>query len=278
MPEIRLQKVIAAAGIASRRAAEALIRDGRVTVNGRVVTAPGSRADPWADDIRLDGRRVPPPARLRYFLVNKPAGCVTTRSDPQGRPTVLDLFRGVPGYLYPVGRLDFESEGLLIVTNDGELAARLTHPRYGLVKTYRVIVRGRPSREALDRLRRGIVIDGRRTAPARVRVVRAFARGRGTERTELIIAIHEGRNRQVRRMCAAVGHPVERLTREAIGPLRDPRLRPGTWRELTAQEVARLKAAVSTEHGQAAAPPEARPAPHPPRAPHPEGGPAAPRT
>jgi 23S rRNA pseudouridine2605 synthase len=263
MPAIRLQKVLAAAGVASRRAAEALIRDGRVTVNGLVVTVPGTRADPWSDDIRIDGRRVPPPARLRYFLVNKPSGCVTTRTDPQGRPTVLDLLRGVPGYLYPVGRLDFESEGLLIVTNDGDLAARLTHPRYGLVKTYHVIVKGRPSRAALDRLRHGIVIDGRRTAPATVRAGRTFARGRGMERTELVIAIHEGRNRQVRRMCAAVGHPVERLTRTAIGPLRDSRLRPGTWRELTPQEVARLKAAASRASGGAADP--AAGAAHPPR-------------
>jgi 23S rRNA pseudouridine2605 synthase len=191
---------------------------------------------------------------------------------------VLDLFRGVPGYVFPVGRLDFESEGLLIVTNDGELAARLTHPRYGLVKTYRVVVRGRPSRQALDRLRRGIVIDGRRTAPARVRAVRTFAQGRGAERTELVIAIHEGRNRQVRRMCAAIGHPVERLIREAIGPLRDARLRPGTWRELTAQEVARLEAAVAAGHGQAETPPAARVVPRPSRPPHPACGPAGPRT
>lgn len=269
MSAIRLQKILAAAGVASRRAAEGLIRDGRVTVNGRVVTALGSRADPWSDDIRIDGRRVPPPARLRYFLLNKPAGYVTTRRDPQGRPTVLDLFRDVPGYLYPVGRLDLESEGLLIVTNDGDLAARLTHPRYGLVKTYHVIVKGRPSQAALDRLRRGVVIDGRRTAPARVHIGRTFARGRGRERTELVIAIHEGRHRQVRRMCAAVGHPVERLTRTAIGPLRDARLRPGMWRELTPQEVARLKAAASppgdaaqTGRGVRAAglPPPARPA------------------
>ena len=161
----RLQKILSAAGVASRRAAEVLIQEGRVTVNGAVVTKLGSRADPSGDDIRVDGRRVSVSKRRRYLLLNKPRGYVTTRHDPQGRRTILDLLVRIPEYVYPVGRLDYDSEGLLIVTNDGDLAARLAHPRYDVERVYEARVRGVPKPDALRRLRRGVTLDGKRTAP-----------------------------------------------------------------------------------------------------------------
>ena len=214
------------------------MRDGRVTVNGVTVRELGSKADAASDDIRVDGRRIKVVERHRYILLNKPRGYVTTRSDPQRRPTVLDLV-GVREYVYPVGRLDFDSEGLLILTNDGELAAQLTHPRHGVARVYEARVLGVPDARDLDRLARGIPIDGRRTAPAQVRLL-PVRRG-GSEAT-LQITIHEGRNRQVRRMCEAIGHPVAHLRRVAIGALSDDRLKPGEWRELSAEEVRKLKA------------------------------------
>ena len=258
---IRLQKILSAAGVASRRAAETLMREGRVTVNGDVVRELGTRADPEVDEIRVDGRRVARPAAPRYLLLNKPRGYVTTVTDPQGRPTVLDLLTGVRDRVYPVGRLDYDSEGLLLLTNDGDLTARLTHPRHGIERVYEARVRGVPAPRDLERLAAGIVIDGRRTAPA---VVRLAARpGRDAGQARLVIAIREGRNRQVRRMCEAIGHPVVRLTRVAIGPLRDPHLRPGTFRELTGSEVARLKAAAATTVRRPAPSPAPSPAPRP---------------
>src|SRR6188508_843865 len=166
--EVRLQKIISAAGVASRRAAEKLIEEGRVQVNGTTVTELGTKADPDTDDIRVDERRVKQPQRHRYFLLNKPRGYVTTRSDPEHRPTVLDLLKGVREYVYPVGRLDFDSEGLLILTNDGDLAAALTHPRHEVERVYRVEVAGTPAARTLERLSRGIVLDGTRTAPAKI--------------------------------------------------------------------------------------------------------------
>ena len=242
---VRLQKLLSAAGVASRRASEDLIRQGRVTVNGEPVVTLGTKADPSVDEVRVDGRRVRAPERLRYILLNKPAGVVTSRKDPQGRPTVLDLLAGVPDYLYPVGRLDFDSEGLLLLTNDGDLAAALTHPRHGIAKVYEVVVRGWPAPDVVKRLRTGVLLEGRRTAPAEVRLRGTFTAGRGRERAVLEIGLREGRNRQVRRMCEAVGHPVERLTRVRIGPVADRVLRPGTWRELTATEVRALRAGVA---------------------------------
>jgi pseudouridine synthase len=232
---VRLQKILSTAGVASRRAAEQLIVDGRVSVNGETVRTLGTRADPERDDIRVDGRRVRPAARRRYILLNKPRGYVTTRRDPEGRPTVLDLV-GAREYLYPVGRLDYDSEGLLILTNDGDLAAVLTHPRHEVPRTYEARVRGVPDAHAVDRLRRGIVLDGRRTAPADVRVVHA-----GRQSATLELTLREGRNRQVRRMCEAVGHPVVALRRTRIGPIADDTLRPGEWRELRPSEVAALR-------------------------------------
>jgi 23S rRNA pseudouridine2605 synthase len=240
---VRLQKILSQAGIASRRAAERLILQGRVTVNGATVATLGTRADPERDEIRVDGRRVRLVSRRRYLLVNKPRGYVTTRRDPQGRPTVLDLLGAAAEYLYPVGRLDYDSEGLVLLTNDGELAQRLMHPRYGVERGYAVLVRGVPDERDLARLRRGIVLDGRRTRPAEVRVDRLVRSNRGP-RAWLTVAIREGRHRQVRRMLEAVGHPVVRLRRVWLGPLADPRLKPGQVRELTPGEVAALKRAV----------------------------------
>lgn len=238
MPQIRLQKVLSQAGIASRRAAEELILQGRVSVNGQTVREMGTKADPAADDIRVDGRRVRSVERHRYILLNKPRGVISTRSDPQRRRTVIDLLQGVREYVYPVGRLDYDTEGLLLLTNDGDLAAALTHPRHGVERTYEARVAGMPDDEALERLRAGIPLDGRRTQPADVDLLN---RGRRDRHGVLRITIREGRNRQVRRMCEAVGHPVERLTRTRIGPIRDSALRPGHWRELTPTEVGALK-------------------------------------
>jgi len=234
----RLQKILSQAGIASRRASEQLMLEGRVTVNGVTVRELGTKADAAADDIRVDGRRIKVAQQHRYILLNKPRGYVTTRSDPQRRPTVIDLLSGVREYVYPVGRLDFDSEGLLLLTNDGDLAARLTHPRHGIVRVYEVQVAGVPDDHDLKRLARGITLEGRRTLPADVK---ALGTGRFT------IAIREGRNRQIRKMCEAIGHPVDHLRRVAIGPLRDPRLKPGRWRELDEDELRRLKKAAARE-------------------------------
>jgi 23S rRNA pseudouridine2605 synthase len=235
---VRLQKLISQAGIASRRAAEKLIAEGRVTVNGETVREMGTKADPSHDDIRVDGRRIKSAERLRYILLYKPAGYVTTRSDPQRRPTVIDLLRGVKEYVYPVGRLDYDTEGLLLLTNDGDLAARLTHPRHGVERRYEARVAGMPDEETVERLRRGIPLDGRRTLPAEVSLLN---KRRGAGDAVLAITIREGRNRQVRRMLEAVGHPVKKLTRVGIGPLSDRGLKRGTWRELTGGEVEKLK-------------------------------------
>jgi pseudouridine synthase len=274
----RLQKILSRAGIASRRASERLMIEGRVSVNGATVRELGSKADPEHDDIRVDGRRIRLPDRHRYLLLNKPRGYVTTRSDPHKRPTVIDLV-GVRDYIYPVGRLDFESEGLLVLTNDGDLAARLTHPSHGVERVYEARVLGVPDERDLARLRRGIVLEGRRTGPSDVRLlggshhpsaslrsaqprtdtrtrglsVRGGAAPRATGRDRnrppatatLLITVREGRNRQVRKMCEAIGHPVDRLKRVAIGPIRDSRLKPGEWRELTPDEVKKLRSAAS---------------------------------
>jgi pseudouridine synthase len=230
----RLQKILSQAGVASRRASEQLMIDGRVTVNGKTVLELGTKADATRDDIRVDGRRIKIPDRHLYLLVNKPRGYVTTRSDPQKRPTVIDLLAGVTDYVYPVGRLDFDSEGLLILTNDGDLAAKLTHPRHGVPRVYEASVLGVPDDHDVRRLAKGVTIDGQRTGPAEVTAI-------GPSR--LRITVHEGRNRQVRKMCEAIGHPVTELRRIAIGPLRDSRLKLGAWRVLTAHEVERLRAA-----------------------------------
>ena len=235
---IRLQKVLSQAGVASRRAAEKLIADGRVTVNGKTIVTMGVKVDPGKDEIRVDGRRIKGVSQPRYLLLYKPAGYVTTRSDPQRRRTVLDLLTGVREYVYPVGRLDYDTEGLLLLTNDGELAARLTHPRHGVARTYEARVAGMPDREAIERLRNGIPLDGHRTLPADVVLLNE---GRRDRDGVLRLTIREGRNRQVRRMCEAVGHPVQHLKRTRFGTLADRRLKPGEWRELAPREVEALQ-------------------------------------
>ena len=240
---IRLQKIISTAGVASRRAAEGLIRDGRVMVNGQVVTTLGSRADPEVDEIKVDGRRVGRAGRRRYLLLNKPRGVITTRDDPQKRRTVMDLIAGVRESVYPVGRLDYDSEGLLLLTNDGELAAQLTHPRHGVERVYEARVRGVPNAAALKRLARGVSVAGRRTASATARLLGA-GRGQRGDQALVQIGIREGRKRQVRHMCESVGHPVVRLRRVRIGPIRDQGLRPGQFRDLTPAEVRALRRAV----------------------------------
>ena len=234
----RLQKVLARAGIASRRATEELIVDGRVTVNGEVAVL-GRRVDIDADKVAVDGVVVGVRHGLVHYLLNKPAGVVATTADPQGRPTVVDLVPREPR-VFPVGRLDADTEGLLVLTNDGELTHQLTHPGFGVDKEYVAVVAGRPSPGAVRRLREGVELEDGRTAPARVALV-----GPGTLR----IVIHEGRNRQVRRMCEAVGHPVRRLVRTRIGPVTDRRLRPGSWRPLSPAEVRALAEAASTTVG-----------------------------
>jgi 23S rRNA pseudouridine2605 synthase len=238
----RLQKILSQAGVASRRASEQLMLDGRVTVNGATVRELGTKADPARDDIRVDGRRVKVVEQHRYLLLNKPRGYVTTRSDPQRRRTVLDLLRGVREYVYPVGRLDFESEGLLLLTNDGDLAARLTHPSHGVLRVYEARVLGVPDARDLARLARGVPIDGRRTGHSDVSLQ---PHGRDANQSTLVITIREGRNRQVRKMCEAIGHPVTHLKRVAIGPIRDPKLKVGSWRELRDDEVERLRKAAA---------------------------------
>jgi 23S rRNA pseudouridine2605 synthase len=244
--EARLHKVLAAAGVASRRRAERLILEGRVSVNGRVVRSLGNKVEPTRDRIVVDGKVIRLPETYRYLLVNKPAGVLTTVSDPHNRPTVIDLVKhqvtdpeGNRQRLYPIGRLDLESEGLLLLTNDGHLANRVTHPSTGLEKEYRVRVRGDLTDEKLERLRRGIVLDGKPTAPAQVEVERR----EGPDTALLRFVIHEGRKRQVRRMCEAVELRVLRLVRVRIGPIELGTLRPGQCRDLTAGEVERLRRA-----------------------------------
>ena len=249
----RLQKILSQAGVASRRASEQLMLEGRVTVNGATIRELGTKADPASDDIRVDGRRIALPERHRYLLLNKPRGYVTTRSDPQRRPTVIDLLTGIREYVYPVGRLDYDSEGLLLLTSDGDLAARLTHPRHGVARVYEAEVLGVPDAHDLDRLARGVTVDGQRMTAAHVHLIP----GRRDRHATLQITIHEGRNRQVRNMLDAIGHPVAQLRRIAIGPIRDTRLKIGRWRELTEAEVKSLKKLSS--RAESSAPPKASP-------------------
>ena len=229
----RLQKVLARLGFGPRRVCEDLIADGRVTVNGEVAVL-GRRVDVEHDRVEVDGHVVGVRPGLVHYLLNKPRGVVTTAADTHGRRTVVELVPDDPR-VFPVGRLDVDTEGLLLLTNDGDLAHRLTHPSFGVEKEYIAEVEGRPSPGAVRRLREGVELDDGPTAPAKVTLV---------EPTVLRIVIHEGRNRQVRRMCEAVGHPVVRLVRTRIGPLHDRRLPPGEWRPLTQVEVRALEQAV----------------------------------
>lgn len=230
----RLQKVMARAGVGSRRACEEIIRQGRVKVNGATVTQMGTRVDPRRDEIVVDGRPLDAAPSRIYILLHKPPGYVSTTDDPRGRPTVLDLV-AAPERIYPVGRLDQDSEGLLFLTNDGPLTQRLTHPRYEHEREYQVLVLGRPGREALRALRRGIELEDGVTAPAKVSLIEGKAATKNTSWLRMIL--REGRKRQIRRMCAAVGHPVQRLIRMRMASLRLGDLPPGASRPLTRQEV-----------------------------------------
>jgi len=241
----RLQKLLSAAGVASRRAAEAMILEGRVTLNGRVVTELGTKADLAKDHVKVDGKLLRLPSVHRYVLLNKPRGFVVTRDDPDGRPTVFSLLRSRIGErLVAVGRLDFDSEGLLLLTNDGALVQKLTHPSGGCRKEYEVKVSGIPTPAQLDRLRRGITLDdGVRTAPSEMEIVATTPEKEGGGgNTWMRVILGEGRSRQIRRMFAAVGHPVSKLRRVAIGPIRDKALTPGRFRDLEPGEVAALRA------------------------------------
>lgn len=227
----RVQKILAAWGVASRRGAEELIRAGRVTVNGRPVGL-GDSADPGRDLLAVDGRPVSPAGRAYYLALHKPRGFVTTLRDERGRRCVAQLVAGLGERVYPVGRLDKDSEGLLLMTNDGDFAHRVAHPSSHVGKTYRVTVRPQVSGEQLARLQDGVVVDGRRTAPARVRVLEEQP-----GRVVLEMVLYEGRNREIRKMCQALGLEVARLKRVAIGPVRLGGLAPGRYRELTREEV-----------------------------------------
>jgi pseudouridine synthase len=243
VPRQRLNKLIAHSGLASRRAAEELIRQGQVTVNGRVAGL-GDKADLERDAIRVRGRALPPPARPIYLLLNKPGGCVTTRLDEAGRNTVFDLIparlrRG----LHAVGRLDYHTEGLLLLTTDGEFANRVAHPRYGCRKTYQVKVKGKPDEASLSRLRRGMVLDGRRMAGAKVTPLRVRGPRESKKGSWWKVELSEGRTRQIREMFFRLGYPVQRLRRVAIGQLSDSTLPRGRYRELSESEVAALKSA-----------------------------------
>ncbi|NLC07875.1 MAG: rRNA pseudouridine synthase [Syntrophomonadaceae bacterium] len=236
----RLQKVLAKAGVASRRRSEDIIADGRVRVNGMIVTEMGTKVDWEHDVIEVDGQQLKRIEEPVYIILNKPVGYVTTLRDPQGRKKVVDLVKNLPQRIYPVGRLDYDTEGLLLMTNDGELAQALTHPRFGVEKTYMVKVFGIPQPHKLKLLRDGIMLEDGPTAPAQVRLI-----SRMDGNALLEIKIHEGRKRQVRRMCQAIGHPVMRLQRTHVGFLSLDSLKTGEYRYLTLEEITQLRKLVS---------------------------------
>lgn len=232
----RLQKFLAHAGIGSRRSCEELILQGKVKVNGFIVTALGTKIDPDNDKVEIDNNIIKSKEDMVYVLLNKPDGYVTTSKDPQGRPTVIDLIKRVNKRIYPVGRLDYQTEGLLLLTNDGELAYRLTHPKYKVKKVYQALVKGNPDEKTLQKLRKGIILEDGITQPAQVKILNKIK-----ENTLLELAIHEGRNRQVRRMCKAINHPVLNLKRTQIGFLTLGSLPKGQFRFLTSKEIEQLK-------------------------------------
>lgn len=245
----RLQKVLAQAGVASRRHAERLIVDGRVTVNGNMVSALGTKVS-IQDQIQVDGHSIYRSVGLLYYLLNKPVGVITSASDPQGRPTVVDLMKNIPARVYPVGRLDYDTSGLLVLTNDGELAHRLMHPSYGVEKTYRVWVQGPVDINVLETLQQGVLLEDGKTAPAKVKRVSGVSKGTCVKSKDnhlevLEVTIHEGRNRQIRRMFAAIGYPVIKLERIIFGSLtQENPLSPGAFRPLTEKEVTQLRSLV----------------------------------
>ena len=231
---MRLQKYLASCGVASRRTAEKLIADGRVSVDGQVITEMGVQVE-VGQDIRVDGKLVTPEPEKRYIMYHKPAGEVTTASDPEGRATVLDKFRDFPVRLYPIGRLDYDSEGLLLLTNDGDLTERMLHPSHEVEKVYLARVSNEFTPAEARRLENGVMVDGRKTARAKVKIL-----GFKNLYTDILVTIHEGRNRQVRKMVAEVGHEVVMLRRIRFGPLRLGELPRGMWRELTSEELSEL--------------------------------------
>lgn len=235
--EERLQKIISAAGIASRRKAEVLIREGRVTLNGQVVLELGTKADPETDEICVDGKSIHISSRRIYILLNKPVGYASTCQDPHAEKTVLDLVPEIKEAVYPVGRLDLDSHGLLILTNDGDFTCKVTHPSSGIPKTYKARVKGIPSEEAIKRLQQGIQLDEGMTAPAEVKILQ-----REQNHSQIQMTIHEGKNRQVRRMLGIVGHPAIDLARIQIGPIKLGNLKLGQWRYLRPDEVKSLLA------------------------------------
>jgi 23S rRNA pseudouridine2605 synthase len=235
----RLQKVMAHAGVASRRHCEEMIKAGRVKVNGEVVTTLGVKVDPAKDHIEVDGKLLLLEEK-RTFLFYKPKNVITSMSDPQGRKTVADFFREIPERVYPIGRLDYDTEGLLLVTNDGELANLIAHPRYEIDKCYIATVKGKPSPSAIERLRRGVKLEDGWTAPAKVRLIAV-----NEKQSKIELIIHEGRNRQVRRMCEAVGHPVIHLIRTKLAFLTLKGLQKGEYRELSKEEIGKLKQILS---------------------------------
>jgi pseudouridine synthase len=231
---VRLQKFLAEAGVASRRASEQFIVTGRVTVNGKMVTALGSKVDPAHDQVMVDGRLVRSKKKL-YVALNKPVGCVCSRKDERGRPTIYELLPLEWSNVQSVGRLDYDTEGLLLLTNDGELSLRLTHPRYGVKKLYRVTVEGRAELDQVMAFTRGIEDEGQLLRAQRARIIEAT---KGASVIELELT--EGKNREVRRMCAVVGLNVERLVRTQVGKIKLGELRPGRWRALTETEIKTL--------------------------------------
>ena len=238
----RLQKILSEVGITSRRKAEKLILQGRVSVNGRVVIELGTKAVLGKDEICLDGKAIKAETEKVVVALFKPRNCVTTLHDPQGRPTVADLVQSISLRVYPVGRLDFDAEGLLLMTNDGELAHRLQHPRYKVPKTYLVKIRGHPPADALVQLQQGISLEDGITAPAELHVLED-----DNKATWLSLTLREGRNHQVKRMCAAVGCPVLKLRRTKIGPIDLGNLRPGRSRRLNPREMRALRVAVGLD-------------------------------
>ena len=236
----RLQKILSRAGIASRRGAEEVMLHGRVTVNGETIRELGTKADIQTDDVRVDGVRIRPPKRPVYLVLNKPKGVVSTRHDPEGRQTVMSLVPAVAG-LFPVGRLDVTTEGLILLTSDGDFAQRVSHPSYEVPRVYEAKVRGVPDAETLTRLKRGVLVEGERMAVDRVRLLES------DNNSWVEVTLHEGKNHEVKRLLQAVGHPVSKLRRVALGPVTTRGLEPGQFRQLTTREIRALS-------GRAAAP------------------------
>lgn len=233
---LRLQKFLAEADVASRRKCEEIILEGRVAVNGKIVTELGTKIDDEKDSVTLDGKDIKRDESLVYLMLYKPEGCVTTAHDQFNRPTVMDCIKDINERVYPVGRLDYDTSGLLILTNDGELTYRLTHPKYNVTKTYIAAVDSEPTAEEIETFENGVIIDGKMTAKAGLAIAK-----RDKKYVYLRIMIHEGRNRQVRKMCEAIGHPVRRLKRAAVGKLTLGTLKKGEYRHLTEDEVKYLK-------------------------------------